>query len=188
MATALPAIDLGSYQVAIALAVGGQHSCALLAGGCVKCWGSNSYGQLGQGDTNPRGDDTGEMGDWLPCIDLATTASAIAAADNHTCALLDDDTVRCWGDNTSGQLGLGDTSGRGDQPGEMGVNLPAVALGSGRTASAIAASGYHTCVLLDNDRLKCWGYNADGELGQGDTETRGDEPDEMGDHLPVLSF
>ena len=125
----------------------------------VKCWGGNYNGQLGLGDTNSRGDESNEMGDNLPAVNLGTgrTAKAIATGELHTCALLDDDSVKCWGGNHRGQLGLGDTNSRGDESNEMGDNLPAVNLGTGRTAKAIATGGYHTCALLDNDSVKCWG-------------------------------
>ena len=174
----LPAVDLGTGRTATAISAGGDHTCALLDNGAVKCWGDNGYGQLGLGDTANRGDDAGEMGDNLPAVDLGTgrTATAISAGDDHTCALLDNGTVKCWGANTIGQLGLGDTANRGDGPGEMGDNLPAVDLGTGRTATAISAGGSHTCALLDNGAVKCWGYNTSGQLGLGDTEHRGDEP------------
>ena len=73
------------------------------------------------------------------------------------CAVLDDDSVKCWGDNWYGKLGLGEPSSRGDGPGEMGDNLPAVDLGTGRTAKMISAGGFHTCAVLDDDSVKCWG-------------------------------
>lgn len=77
-------------------------------------------------------------------------------------------------------LGLGDTSPRGDGPNEMGDNLPAVSLGAGKTAVAIAAGSDYTCALLNDGSVKCWGANAWGELGLGDTSKRGDGPNEMG--------
>ena len=79
----------------------------------------------------------------------------------------------------------------------MGNNLPAVDLGTERTAKAISAGGKHTCVLLDNDTMKCWGNGYGGELGQKDMPTRssttnrvaiGDEAGEMGDNLPPIAL
>ncbi|KAJ1474211.1 hypothetical protein T484DRAFT_1833166 [Baffinella frigidus] len=62
----------------------------------------------------------------------------------------------------------------------MGNNLPSVALGTGRTAVAVIAGYAHTCALLDDATVKCWGYNDYGQLGQGDINNRGDEGGEMG--------
>jgi len=72
------------------------------------------------------------MGDNLPTVDLGTgrTTVWIAAGWVHTCALLDDASVKCWGNNLGGRLGVGDTNTRGDASGEMGDNLPAVDLGT----------------------------------------------------------
>jgi len=129
-------------------------------------------------------------------IDLGDgiTATAIASGYFHTCAILNNSSIKCWGLNDSGQLGIGDTSNRGDgtAPGtgltEMGDNLPAVDLGAGRTARAISAGDRHTCVVLDNTSLKCWGENSYGQLGLGDNSTRGDNSSKMGDNLPVISL
>ena len=111
------------------------------------------------------------------------TAVAISAGKFHACAILDNATVKCWGWNVNGQLGQGDTANRGDGANEMGDNLPAVALGTGRTAVAISAGAVHDCALLDNATVKCWGANFSGQLGRGDTANRGDNPNEMGDNL-----
>jgi alpha-tubulin suppressor-like RCC1 family protein len=158
--------------------------------GSVKCWGENNYGQLGQGNTIQRGDGSGEMGDALAPVNLGTgkTATAISAGGDHTCALLNDNSVKCWGNNAGGQLGLGDTNARGDGPDEMGDKLPPVNLGTGKTATAIAAGIGYTCALLNDGSVKCWGNNAGGQLGQGDTDRRGDGPNEMGDKLPTVKL
>jgi alpha-tubulin suppressor-like RCC1 family protein len=186
----LPAIDLGVGRTAVALAGGRDHACALLDDGTVKCWGSNSVGQLGQGDTASRGDNANEMGDNLPAIPLGAgrTAVAIAAGRDHSCALLDNGTVKCWGNNASGQLGQGDTTNRGDNANEMGDNLLAIDLGTGRTAVDIRTGWYHTCALLDNSTVKCWGDNGNGQLGQGDGNKRGDNANEMGDNLLAIDL
>jgi len=188
MGANLPVVDLGPGVAATAIAGGGYHTCALLVGGSVKCWGFNDQGQLGLGDRDFRGDEPGEMGASLPVVDLGpgVTATAIAAGAVHTCALLAGGTVKCWGENY-GQLGLGDISYRGDEPGEMGASLPAVDLGPGVTATAISATAYHTCALLVGGAVKCWGLNF-AALGLGDTETRGDEPGEMGANLPTVDL
>ena len=128
------------------------------------------------------------MGDNLPAVDLGAnhTGISVTAGDSHTCVLLDDHMVKCWGRNLEGELGAGDTTSRGDQPGSMGSSLPPIDLGTGRTARAIAFAGtYHTCAILDDASVKCWGDNQFGQLGLGDTTNRGDHPNQMGDALPV---
>jgi len=102
--------------------------------------------------------------------------------------MLDNGSVKCWGKNNLGQLGLGDTINRGDNSSEMGDNLTVIDLGSGRIATAIAAGNSHTCAILDNSSVKCWGGNAFGQLGLGNTSNRGDGSNEMGDNLPFISL
>ena len=186
----LASIDLGSGRTATAIATGYVHTCALLDNASVKCWGYNEYGQLGQGSTSNLGDGSSEMGDNLAAIDLGSgrTATAISAGSSHTCALLDNGAVKCWGQNNYGQLGQGSTSSLGDGSGEMGDNLAAVDLGTGRTATAIISGGNHACALLDNSALKCWGYNNRGQLGQDSTSTLGDGSGEMGDNLTAIDL
>jgi alpha-tubulin suppressor-like RCC1 family protein len=192
LGTALPTVDLGADPLTgrfgvRAVSGGAEHTCALLSIGRVKCWGDNSFGQLGLGDMNARGDGPNEMGDHLPVTDLGVApVVAVTAGRAHTCALSDDGTVRCWGANYDGQLGRGNVTQRGDLPNQMGANLGPIDLGPGRTATAISAGGDHTCALLDDSTVKCWGANNAGQLGQGDTFDRGDGPSEMGvDLSPV---
>ncbi len=162
----LAALNLGAGFRAVSLALGYGHSCALSDAGKVKCWGQNSGGQLGLGDTGHRGKAAGEMGASLPTVDLGShTALEISANTSHTCAVLEDHSVRCWGNNFFGQLGIGDIQNRGDGPGEMGANLPAVDLGTGETARSVTAGGAYTCALLTSGSVKCWGRNEHGILG-----------------------
>jgi alpha-tubulin suppressor-like RCC1 family protein len=184
----LPAVDFGPGRFAISLNRGYGHTCAQLDNNEVKCWGRNTSGELGVGDAQNRGDQPGEMGTNLPAVNFGPgrTAVEVAAGHSHTCARLDNGQLKCWGFNGYGQLGLGDLDNRGDQPGEMAA-LPAINLGPGRTALSVIAGAYHTCALLDNGQAKCWGENASGKLGMGDTENRGDQPGEM-DVLPTLDL
>ena len=145
----------------------------------VKCWGGNGYGQLGIDNDTQMGDDTGEMAQ-LTGINLGTgrTATAISAGYDHTCALLDNGAVKCWGLNGYGQLGLDNRTNMGDDSGEM-VQLTGINLGTGRTATAIATGGWHTCAVLDNGSAKCWGWNQFGQLGINNTTDMGDNSGEM---------
>ncbi len=165
----LLAVDLGSDRTAKAIAAGYAHTCAILDNAYVKCWGSNTSGQLGLGDINNRGDNSSNMGDSLPAVDLGTTAKAISAGDSHTCAILDNSQVKCWGDNYYGQLGQGDNINRGYGSNQMG-SLNPVNLGSERTAKSITTGTGYTCVILDDDSVKCWGRGHAGQLGNGKTQ------------------
>ena len=107
----------------------------------------------------------------------------IALGGSHTCALLIDSTVKCWGAAQEGQLGYEDFNNRGNGPEEMGDKLPAVNLGETRTAVQITAGESHTCALLDDATNKCWGFGSDGKLGYGDTDRRGGVPGEMSDEF-----
>ncbi|MFH2128768.1 MAG: Ig-like domain-containing protein [bacterium] len=181
----LPVVSLGTGLTATRISSGLKHVCALLSSGKIKCWGRNDFGQLGLEESALRGTDNSFMGDNLPAVNLGTGATpvAISAGGHHSCALLSSGRVKCWGRNDYGQLGLGHTNTLGDSGGEMGDNLPTVDLGSGRTATALSLGYYHSCALLDNSTVKCWGYNQYGQLGLEDTLNRGDEANEMGDTL-----
>ncbi|MFK7872153.1 MAG: RCC1 domain-containing protein [Oligoflexales bacterium] len=190
MGDSLAVVDLGAVSTVQSVSTGLGFSCAILTDNNLKCWGWNSFGQLGNGSTSYVGDGPGEMGINLGSISLGTgrTAQKISLGSWHTCALLDDATVKCWGRNSFGQLGLGTMDTIGDEPSEMGDNLGVVALGTGRTATDIAVGDEFSCALLDNNDVKCWGVNAYGQLGQGNTDTIGDGVGEMGDSLPAIDF
>jgi alpha-tubulin suppressor-like RCC1 family protein len=187
MGDALPAVSLGAGLVPSVVVTGDEHTCVMFTSGAVKCWGYNSVGQLGLGDTAYRAAQPGQMGDALPPVNLGAgrTAKALASGVEHVCALLDDGSVKCWGSNLYGQLGLGDKASRGDSP---SATLAAIDLGPGRTAKSISTSGFHVCAILDDDSLKCWGNNTDGQLGLGDKNARGDAPGEMGAALPAVDL
>jgi E3 ubiquitin-protein ligase HERC3 len=146
------------------LVTGEWHSCVTLPSiAQVKCWGNNAFGQLGIGDINHRGDNPGEMGANLPPVQLdMDLPTGLFAGSNHTCARATDGRIKCWGANQRGQLGLGDTNNRGDNPGEKGASLPYANLGTGRTVKSLALGSSHTCAILDNDKIKCWGEMTSG--------------------------
>jgi len=129
------------------VSVGGAHTCAVLDDETARCWGDNSYGQLGTGNT-PEG--------WEPVAvsDLANV-TAISAGLRHTCAVLSDGTARCWGYNYYGQLGNETTTD----------SVTPVAVSGLSNVAAIWAGSYHTCVALTNGEAFCWGLNDSGQLG-----------------------
>ena len=153
---------------AIQVVAGTEHTCALLQGGAVRCWGSGSVGKLGLANTNFIGDN--ELPSSVGAINLGGTATQLAAGAQHTCALLNNGNVVCWGSNTLGQLGRGNTAIIGDN------ETPAAAgpVPVGAPAIQIAAGWEHTCVVTDQNQVRCWGNGANGRLGYGNTTTIGD--------------
>ncbi|MDE3089704.1 MAG: RCC1 repeat-containing protein [Chloroflexota bacterium] len=141
-----------------AIAAGGDHTCALTTSGGVKCWGSNPYGELGDGTvpTSPWNKPTP-----VDVTGLTSGVYAIAAGDDHTCALTTSGGVKCWGWNNEGQLGDGTTTNR---------LTPVDVIGLTSDVSAITAGDYHTCALTTRGSVKCWGLNGNGELGIGSTD------------------
>jgi alpha-tubulin suppressor-like RCC1 family protein len=133
---------------------GANHTCAALANGTAKCWGSNASGQLGDGNVVTR----------LVPVDVIglTGVTQINASGDHTCAVLTNGTVKCWGSNASGQLGDGTNVTR---------LVPVDVIGL-TDVRQISASGNHTCAVLTNGTAKCWGSNASGQLGDGTNVTR----------------
>jgi alpha-tubulin suppressor-like RCC1 family protein len=152
--------SLGVGRTAVAISVGGYHTCAILDDGSVSCWGRNNHGQLGDGTQNDRLTPT-----QTSSLGVGRTAVAISAGSYHTCAILDDGSVSCWGNNAEGQLGDGTQNDRltPTQTSSFGV---------GRTAVAISAGTDHTCAMLDNSSVSCWGKNTFGQLGDGTQNDR----------------
>ncbi len=154
-------VNVGTLHTAQSVRAGAFHVCAILnSTGELKCWGANDFGQLGQGDTQPRGNSPDHMGDNLPAINLGQYGVlSVSLGLSHTCALVSNGNVKCFGFNDFGQLGLGDFYNRGGDPDEMGAALPAVDLGAGVVVQQIVSGIFHTCALLQDNQLKCWGNN-----------------------------
>jgi alpha-tubulin suppressor-like RCC1 family protein len=134
----------------VELAGGGEHTCALLGGGSVWCWGENGKGQLGTGTNNDSS---------IPVLVLLTGAvTAIAAGDDFTCAAVAGGGVKCWGDNGKGQLGDGTGVDR---------SLPVDTVGLAASAQSLAAGLKHACASFADGSLRCWGENSAGQLGDG---------------------
>ena len=183
-------VSLPTGVTVSAMALGKTHTCVLYDDGNVACWGDNAYGQLGIGSTDDIGDGGGEMGNSLTNITWPTGryASSITAGDGFTCAILDNDDVLCWGLNDVGQLGLGNTNNYGDSSGEAISSLSGIDLGGSFVAEAIDAGRDHICAKDYPNTIKCWGGNANGQLGLGDLDNRGDEALEMGSNLPHVDL
>ena len=152
--TPTPVTGLSSDVTAIT--GGTRHTCALLATGAVTCWGDNNVGQLGDNTTNDRHTPT-------PVTGLPSDVTAITAGTEHTCALLATGAVTCWGNNASGQLGDNTTANQ---------LTPTPVTGLSSDVTAISAGHFHTCALLTTGAVHCWGYNGNGQLGDGTTNDR----------------
>jgi alpha-tubulin suppressor-like RCC1 family protein len=162
--TVLPAADV------VALANGFYHSCALTNAGGVKCWGRNNNGQLGNG-TNTNSNVPVAVVDGSG---LLSGVIAITAGGFHTCALTSAGGVKCWGAGFGGELGNG-VAGDSNVPTDVIDRSASPPLLRGVTA--IAAGGYHTCVLKSGGEVECWGDNMHGALGEDPTiATRELEP------------
>eukprot|EP01083_Nonionella_stella_P192012 710163_1 len=189
MGDTLLEIDLGSNFTAMQIIGGWRYTCALSTENKVKCWGYNQYG-LGYEDSEARGDGPNEMGDSLLEIDLGSnfTPMEIVGGWVHVCALSTTNTIKCFGYNEHGQLGLGDTNNRGGRANEMGDNLLDIDLGSDFIPMQIMVGHEHTCALSTRNKMKCFGRNNYGQLGYEDTNDRGDEANQMGDNLSEIDL
>jgi alpha-tubulin suppressor-like RCC1 family protein len=164
--SSIPVDVVGLSSEVSAIAVSGFHTCALTTSGSVKCWGDNAAGQLGDGTTTQHRTPVDVVG-------LGSGVSAVALGVYHSCALINSGGVKCWGNNASGELGDGTTIAHS-------TPVDVVSLGSG--VDGIAAGGEydyaydvylsHTCALTTGGGVKCWGYNADGRVGDGTTAAR----------------
>lgn len=156
----LPVDVWGLASGVATIATGGQHTCAVTTAGGLKCWGDNSKGQLGDNATIMR---------YTP-VDVPGLNGGVAAITvgwDHSCALTMAGGVKCWGDNSYGQLGDNTTADR-----HSPIDVPNLTSG----VTAIAAGEFHTCALTTAGGVKCWGWNAFGQLGDNSTSDR---------HMPV---
>ena len=147
-----------SVPVLLQITSGAAHSCAILDDGSVSCWGENSNGQLGDSSRSP------SLEPEKSSMPLGRKAVEISAGSYHTCTVLDDGSVRCWGSNEFGQLGDGTEIER--------TSPVPVDLGQGMSAIGISSGESHTCAVLNDRSIKCWGQNSNGQLGDGTTEDR----------------
>ena len=144
-------------RAAIAISTGEKNTCVILDDGSVSCWGYNGNGEIGDGTWADRHEPT-----QTDSLGVGVTATAISSGYHHTCVLLDNGTVSCWGDNQWGKLGDNSTTDRNSP-------TPTESFGNGVTAIALGTGEHHSCALLDTGNVSCWGTNGDGELGDGNS-------------------
>lgn len=137
------------------------HTCAVTNVGAALCWGDNIFGQLGDGTTTQRSRPV--------AVDTSGAAAGkvftkVSSGVFHSCALADDGSVLCWGENTFGELGDGTTDNS-----TVPVAVDASGVLAGKNAADLASGGQHVCVRLDDASGACWGDNSYGQLGDGTT-------------------
>jgi len=153
-------------STAISVSAGQYHTCAVMADGSATCWGANASGQLGNNLNT--GSSVPVPVSGITGADEASTAVSISAGGNHSCALMRDGKVLCWGSNNLGQLGDDSTTDRAAPVQVYGI--------TGLTAESIAVgvtTGFtHSCALMENGTVACWGNNQQGQLGNGNNSDR----------------
>jgi len=149
-ASASITVVAASGVVFAAVSGGGAHTCGLTSGGAAWCWGSNEYGQLGDGAGGP-----GSSAVHPVAVATGISFVALDAGGDHTCGLTEDDAVYCWGRNDDGQLGDGSTTSQ----------LQPVPVAGGERFSFVAAGADYTCGLSPAGEAYCWGANDANQLG-----------------------
>ena len=134
------------------VAVGGSYACALTTGGAVKCWGANGVGELGIAPL------TGDQSEPKDVVGLSSGVTAIGVGLQHACALLSDETAKCWGQNSDGRVGDGTLIARATPVAVINVT----------GATRLSVGQVHSCVIA-SARVTCWGANGSGQLGDGAT-------------------
>jgi len=151
-------VDVVNLTGAKQIAAGKQYTCAITADDGVACWGSGSYGKLGNGTLNFKSSP-------FPVSNLSDVGQ-VASGFGHACAVKHDGTVWCWGRNDYGQLGNGSI-----EEAHVPVQVPNIS-----DAARVATGFYHTCAATDSGQVFCWGRNSRGQLGIGNLDEK---------HLPA---
>ncbi len=151
--SAAPVNVLGLGSGVVQVSAGVLHTCAVTTNGAAKCWGNNFYRQLGDGSNTNRLSAVQVTG-------LDAGVASIGAGYYHSCARMTDATMRCWGNNFYGETGTGAT---------VGTQTTAASVsGLGSQVGSFALGEHHSCAVLVDGRLQCWGKNDDGQVGNGE--------------------
>jgi alpha-tubulin suppressor-like RCC1 family protein len=150
--SSITAVDVKGLNGGVtAIATGRNHSCGLIEDGGVECWGQSLWGEIGEDDTDRRTTPAGVVG-------ISDKVKIIKAGDMHNCVILIGGGLQCWGANGYGKLG--------NQSNENSA-LPVHVFGLSSGVRGISAGMNHTCALVDDNTMKCWGSNGSGQLGLG---------------------
>ena len=144
----------------LAVAAGQEHTCAVVTGGAVRCWGTGTWGENG----------STTMATAPIAVSGITNARSLSAGWNHTCALLQGGAVKCWGWNWAGQLGRGVRDALNPNPAPQAITT--LLYGVSELSSGIA----HSCALMNDGSAYCWGWNGWGQLGNGQAGNMGGTP------------
>jgi alpha-tubulin suppressor-like RCC1 family protein len=168
-ATPITVDGINGFTKAIDVDAGMNHTCAVMSSHAVECWAADDKGQLGDGHFTFQptkvpalsGNNVGGCAD--PAAGPCNAASQVSAGGDHTCALMLNQTIVCWGDNTNGELGIGTFGGVAPSATQV-EGLPGPAL-------SVSAGQYDTCAVIAGQGLWCWGLGSSGELGNGGTSS-----------------
>jgi alpha-tubulin suppressor-like RCC1 family protein len=164
--------------------VSGAHNCAINSTGALRCWGYGSRGQTGYGHTMTIGNTAGNTPLAAGDVPIGTAVTQVSVAEEHTCVVLKNGAVRCWGRGAEGRLGYGNTNNLGGTSGTTPNLIGDVPLGG--SARQVVTGVLHSCALLATGNVRCWGDGSAGQLGYGNTSDIGDDetPDSAGD-VPI---
>ncbi len=155
-----------------AVSAGDGHTCGIRAGGALYCWGRNTQGQLGLGDGS------GVQYGAPTLVDDIGIWSSVTAGQRIACGIQTPGSIYCWGDNSEGQLGVGDNTAR----------WTPTRVGSKSDFRKLSLKAFHVCAIDASNSLWCWGRNAEGQLGTGDTQYRpSPTPIEAGSHFDEVA-
>jgi alpha-tubulin suppressor-like RCC1 family protein len=156
---------------------GGQHSCALMSDGSVRCWNRGDFGQLGNNT-----DDTLTSPPATGVLLGTSVARHLASEDHHNCAVLTTGNVRCWRRSSDGQIGYGTMEDLGDDAQDMIVDLPLADI------DVAIPGGSHSCALSLSVEVTCWGRAIEGQLGYGNMTMIGSDPGSLAGSGGPVSF
>jgi alpha-tubulin suppressor-like RCC1 family protein len=139
------------------ISTGSYYSCAIASDDMAYCWGSNSYGQLGNNSTSTS---NGPVAVYTSGVLSGKTIKSISAGGNHTCAIASDDQAYCWGGGDYGKLGNNAVTNS-----SVPVAVYTAGVLSGKTIKSISTGNYHTCAVASDNMAYCWGYGYYGQLG-----------------------